>query len=225
MEGQAWTRGKKGQAIVRTKLNKDKGNVTSWERSTWARLVFCVSVFILIWTVLGCVTQGQYEAKLNEIQALRQENVELKDQLAGDRQKQVPPLHGDARAPMDAQQLLGLLSKLAGNVEENKGVLRIIYKDVPMVVLTSPTHNRMRIISPIGDGSDIELTEMRKLLESNFDRALDGRYALYNGNLWSVFLHPLSSLTEAELTSALEQVANLVKNYGSTYSSSHLRFQ
>ena len=225
MEGQAWTRGKKEQAIVRTKLNNDKGNVTSWERSAWTRLVFCVSVFILIWTVLGCVTQGEYEAKLNEIQALRQENVGLKDQLAGNRQKQVPPLNRDLRSSMNTQELLKLLSKLTGNVEGNKGAWKIVYKDVPMVVLTSPTHNRMRIVSPIGDGSDIELTEMRKLLESNFDRALDGRYALYNGNLWSVYLHPLSSLTEAELTSALKQVANLVKNYGSTYSSSHLRFQ
>ena len=93
-----------------------------------------------------------------------------------------------------------------------------------MAIITSPPHNRMRIVSPIPNSKATQASEMTELLQANFDRALDARYALYQGRLWSVYLHPLGSLTEAELGSALDQVANLVKTHGSTYSSGHLYF-
>ena len=94
-----------------------------------------------------------------------------------------------------------------------------------MLVLTSKKHDRMRIMAIIGDDTALELTQIRRLMEANFDRTLDARYALFQGKLWSAYLHPLSTLTEVELTAALDQVANLVKTYGTTYSSSNLQFQ
>jgi len=62
-------------------------------------------------------------------------------------------------------------------------------------------------------------------MEANFDRTLDARYALFQGKLWSVYLHPLNSLTEEEFAAALDQVANLVETYGTTYASGQLQFR
>ena len=194
----------------------------SWELRRWAKTA---GILVLAGGLGGCVSQGQYDGTLRENQSLKQENAQLKQQLANVQQREVAPAKGDAHEAMTSGQLVRLLSKLVGKVEGKEGGWKLVYKDVPMVVVTSSKHDRMRIVSPIREGVSIEPTQLSTLLEANFDRALDGRYALYRGNLWSVYLHPLSPLTEKELASALDQVANLVKTYGSTYSSGHLQFQ
>jgi len=94
-----------------------------------------------------------------------------------------------------------------------------------MMVFTSESHNRMRIMAMVGDENLVKKADLPFLMEVNFDRALDARYALLQGKLCAVYLHPLDTLTNTELTSALMQVANLVKTYGTTYSSSTLQFQ
>ena len=193
-----------------------------WELRTWAKKI---CVLFLASGLVGCVSQGTYDGTLRENQSLKQENAQLKQQLANVRNEEVATVKENSHDAMTSGQLVRLLSKLVGKVEGKEGAWKLVYKDVPMVVVTSSTHDRMRIVSPIREGDSIEATQLSTLLEANFDRALDGRYALYRGNLWSVYLHPLSPLTEKELVSALDQVANLVKTYGSTYSSSHLQFQ
>ena len=62
------------------------------------------------------------------------------------------------------------------------------------------------------------------MLVANFHNALDARYAVSNGNVFAAFLHPLSSLEENDLRSALRQVSQLVANFGTTYSSGGLQF-
>lgn len=96
-----------------------------------------------------------------------------------------------------------------------------------LIVLTDERANRMRIMMPI-QTMDLEKVEDLQLaliaLHANYDRALDARYAVQNGMLWSVFLHPLGSLAESDLESALEQVQALRKNTGTTFSSTDLMF-
>ena len=201
---------------------EDKKPESSLDFRSWAKNA---SVILLVSGLVGCVSQGTYDGTLRENQSLKQENATLKNQLATVRREEGATLKGDSHEAMTSGQLVRLLSKLVGKVEGEEGAWKLVYKDIPMVVVTSAKHDRMRIVSPIREGGTIEATQLSTLLEANFDRALDGRYALYRGNLWSVYLHPLSPLTEKELASALDQVANLVKTYGSTYSSSHLQFQ
>lgn len=203
----------------------DRHSRDSWPANKWGGKFVYLSVFIVGFGITACVSQGKYEASMEENRVLKQENVALSDQLTEIRKQEVLTPKVNPEGQMTNHQLVRLLGKLAGSVDGKGGGWRIAYKDVPMVVITSSEYNRMRIVSPIRDARDLDAAELTRLLEANFDRALDGRYALYQGNLWSVFLHPLSSLTESELTSALDQVANLVKTYGSTYSSSDLKFQ
>ena len=191
----------------------------------WRAKWFSILVLILSSGVSACVSQGKYEAIMVENKALKRENFELKNQPAEiPKQEKIKP-RVSLEKPINNFELKQMLSQLVGHIGGQEGAWNIAYNGVPMVVLTSPTHDRMRIVSPIRDSSDIDPSHMTELLRANFDRALDARYAFFKGNLWSVYLHPLGSLTEAELASALNQVANLVKNYGSTYSSSHLQFQ
>ena len=202
---------KQPRAVLRTKR---------W-RAHW----FSIWVLILSSGVSACVSQGKYETVVVENKALKQEIFALKNQPAEiPKHERVPP-QPTLEKPMNNIELKRLLANLVGHIGGEEGAWNIAYNDVPMVVLTSPTHDRMRIVSPIRENSTMESSQMKELLKANFDRALDARYAFFRGNLWSVYLHPLGSLSEAELVSALGQVANLVKNYGGTYSSSHLHFQ
>jgi hypothetical protein len=65
---------------------------------------------------------------------------------------------------------------------------------------------------------------MRILLEANFDRALDPKYSIYKGFLWSTYTHPLAELTVEQVRDALKQVVVLADNYGTTYTSTDMIF-
>jgi len=96
-----------------------------------------------------------------------------------------------------------------------------------LLVITDERANRMRIMVPIQSfdpEKDEDLKTALFALHANYDRALDARYAISEGILWSAFIHPLRSLTEEDLASALEQVQTLRKNTGTTYSSGALIF-
>jgi len=63
------------------------------------------------------------------------------------------------------------------------------------------------------------------LLQANYDRALDARYAMRNKELWAVVVHPLATLATDDLPSLFDQVVTLVKNTGTTFSSTELVFR
>lgn len=58
--------------------------------------------------------------------------------------------------------------------------------------------DRMRIIMPIGDADEIDKESLLRMMQANFDSALDARYAIAQGSLWGVFIHPLGSLIERQ---------------------------
>ena len=119
------------------------------------------------------------------------------------------------------QELLKVESKI---IEGQLGNWQVNYKGLPMIVVTDVSANRMRIISPIIEEKKLTAEDLRKLMQANFSAALDAKYAIYQEVLWSSFAHPLGDLTEVELKDALTQVFNLVRNYGTTYSSTGVVF-
>ncbi len=86
-------------------------------------------------------------------------------------------------------------------------------------VVYDVTADRMRIIMPIGPADELDEENLLRMMQANFDSALDARYAVAQGTLWGVFIHPLSSLTSEDFLVGLGQTANVVMSYGSTYSS------
>ncbi len=104
------------------------------------------------------------------------------------------------------------------------GVVQFEYESVPMMAISDPRHDRMRIIAPVARYGEVSREQLDSMMEANFHTALDARYGVSRGVVYAAFLHPLSSLDTSGVQSALEQVANLALTYGKTYSSGELRF-
>jgi hypothetical protein len=187
-------------------------------------LVFVVCL-ALQGVLAGCVvSQSTHDEALQDIQSLQAANRTLRTAL-DTAQAQRKRVQQGSPIQTDNRRLQDMLARSVTDVRGKIGAWGIQYEQVPMMVLTSEQHDRMCIMAMVGDESLAKDADLSFLMQANFDRALDARYALLQGRLWSVYLHPLSTLTGTELTSALMQVANLVKTYGTTYSSSTLQFQ
>ena len=117
-----------------------------------------------------------------------------------------------------------LLDSYLTELEGENGFWRGVREDVQIFVLSDDSHDRMRIMAPIGELKELETDVLKMLLEANYDRALDAKYALRGREVWSVSVHPLATLAPDDFASFLDQVVRLVKNTGSSYASSDLVF-
>ena len=120
--------------------------------------------------------------------------------------------------------LASLLERLLGDMEGSDGFWHGQRNDVTVYVVSDIEHDRMRIMAPIGELRVTDSGFLSILLQANFDRALDAKYALRKKELWSVFMHPLSTIVPDDLGTFVDQVVQLVKNTGTTYASSDLIF-
>ena len=97
--------------------------------------------------------------------------------------------------------------------------------DDTMVTLVFDVNaDRMRLFSQIRPSDGLSGPQLRRLMQANFDTALDARYAIAQGQLWSTFMHRLTSLTQEDFVSALAQTVTLVKTFGTTFSSGAMSF-
>ncbi len=120
--------------------------------------------------------------------------------------------------------LQGILKETVEKLKGDNGQWRFTLAGVEMALLTSAPHDRMRIVAPIGPEAQLTDPQRKRMLEANFHSALDVRYATSNGLVYAAYIHPLSPLRREEIQSALRQVAELVKTFGTTYSSGELSF-
>lgn len=126
---------------------------------------------------------------------------------------------------MDNKRLQQLISRIDDNPKGQLGYWQIQYKDIPVYIITDERANRMRIISPIKSAKKISKEKLFRMMQANFDSALDARYSIAKEKLWSAFIHPLSELSDEQFYSGLAQTITLVKSYGDTYSSGALVFK
>ncbi|MGY5351634.1 hypothetical protein ACXGQW_03575 [Wenyingzhuangia sp. IMCC45533] len=96
--------------------------------------------------------------------------------------------------------------------------------DRKLICLTDSLANRMRIISPISKVEDLSVEHVLASLAANFHTALDVKYAVSDGIMWSVYIHPLKELSEVQLKNAVMQVYNANVSFGTTYQSTNLIF-
>lgn len=94
-----------------------------------------------------------------------------------------------------------------------------VIDDIPVLIVTDVGANRMRAMVPIRSAEGMTPAEMQRVMQANFDSALDARYAVAQGRLWGVFLHPFKELERDQLISGLAQTVNVAKTYGTLYSS------
>jgi len=130
-----------------------------------------------------------------------------------------------APSPMNNQRLDGLIRRIDESAEGSGGIWSLTIEGVSVQVITDESANRMRIVAPIVKTNNLSEKQLYRLMQANFDTALDARYAIANGILWSTFIHPLGSLDDEAFLIALGQTVNAAMTYGSSYSSGLLSFQ
>jgi len=129
-----------------------------------------------------------------------------------------------ARTEMNNQRMGELIIRLGGEVEGQPGYWQFELEGYSTTVITDEEADRMRIIVPIMKIEGLEGKDLYRMMQANFDSALDARYSIAKKVLWSTFIHPLSSLTEHQFVDGLAQSVNLAATYGTTYSSGAIVF-
>ena len=131
----------------------------------------------------------------------------------------------EAPAGMSQQQLNELIEHYGEDVKRTGNAAEFVFEEVEMLTVSDANADRMRIISPIAHISNVEPQMVVQAMAANFHSVLDARYALGDdGTIYAAFIHPLSSLTEQQLISALRQVASANETFGSTFTSGELVF-
>lgn len=121
--------------------------------------------------------------------------------------------------PMTMERMVSILTTLDPAAAPVPAGIGMTIDDIPVLVVADPAANRMRAMVPVASASGLTAGDLMRVLQANFDSALDARYAVANGRLWSIFIHPLRELERAQLVSGLVQTVVLARTYGATYSS------
>jgi hypothetical protein len=142
---------------------------------------------------------------------------------AQERLEEAPSSAGIATR-MNNERLQEIIRRVDPEFTGQPGYWNLNVSNVLVTIITDSNADRMRIMVPITKAEELDAGELQRVLQANFDTALDARYAIAKGILWSTFIHPLSSLSDKGFLSGLGQTVNIVMTYGETYSSGMFSF-
>jgi hypothetical protein len=124
--------------------------------------------------------------------------------------------------PMTAERLAELILRVDEDAMLEGASWQFKVADIDTIVVFDIAADRMRIIIPITRADELEPEHLLRIMQANFDSALDARYAIGQELLWGTFIHPLGSLTDEEFLVGLGQTVNVVVSFGTSYSSGML---
>ena len=104
----------------------------------------------------------------------------------------------DAEPPMTLERLGAILMSLDADARPVGNSMELTIAGIPIIVIADSVANRMRALVPIRAADEMTQAELMRVLQANFDSALDARYAVAQRRLWAVFIHPLSPLERDE---------------------------
>lgn len=131
---------------------------------------------------------------------------------------QIERLPGD----MTLTGLFELVRRIDPQAQVQGNAAQFTVNDRGLVLVGDERAGRMRIMSPIARADALDEEILQRMLQANFDAALDARYAIANGIVWSVFIHPLPPMDEAQFANAVSQVFVAASTFGSAYTSGAL---
>ncbi|MGY8796064.1 MAG: hypothetical protein ACKVJN_13255 [Woeseiales bacterium] len=143
--------------------------------------------------------------------------------IAQDQSVEPEPKGAQAEA-MTAERLSALILSVDEDAQLNDTVWFFHVAELETAVIYDIAADRMRIVMPIGSTDGISNDELIRVMQANYDSALDARYAIANEQMWGVYIHPLSELSDDEFLTALGETANIVISYGTSYSSGLFMF-
>ncbi len=130
----------------------------------------------------------------------------------------------EAEPSMTLDRLAEIIQTLDPEAELAPTSFRMTIEDVPVIIITDPAADRMRAMVPIRSAEGMSAEDVLRVMQANFDTALDARYAVANGRLWSTFIHPLSPLERDQFISGIGQTVNLALTYGTLFTGGGLTF-
>ncbi|MEX3016737.1 hypothetical protein [Gymnodinialimonas hymeniacidonis] len=130
----------------------------------------------------------------------------------------------ESEPPMTPERMAEIFTALDPEAVIESNGMSFTVANVPVTVIMDPAADRMRILVPISSAEGLDDGALLRLMQANFDTALDARYAIANNRVWSTFIHPLSPLETDQLISGVAQTVVLAQTYGDTYSSGAVMF-
>lgn len=125
---------------------------------------------------------------------------------------------------MTADRLGDIVRIVDPNAEELGNGFSFSVEERALRLVYDERADRMRIITPIISSANLPEEVLMRMLQANFDSALDVRYAVGGGNVWSVFIHRMSSLKAEDLISGIAQTAIAAETFGTSFSSGAVVF-
>ncbi|PKP66916.1 MAG: hypothetical protein CVT83_09045 [Alphaproteobacteria bacterium HGW-Alphaproteobacteria-5] len=136
-----------------------------------------------------------------------------------------PPEAAEApEGTMTLDHMDEIVRRLDENAVREGGMWNFKVADVPVMIVTDEKNDRMRVMVAIRKAGELDSAELMRLLQADFDSALDARYAVAHEILWSAYIHPLAALYDRQFISAIGQTVNLALTYGTSYTSGALVF-
>lgn len=128
--------------------------------------------------------------------------------------------------PMTVERLDTLIQAIDPDRERGEvgAVWQLSLAQRQVTVIADAANDRMRILVPIAPETTLSPDILYRMMQANFDSALDARYAIARGIVWAAYVHPLGSLEDAQFASAMAQTVTLALTAGTSYSSGALSF-
>lgn len=130
----------------------------------------------------------------------------------------------DTAGPMTGERLGAIVRTLDPNAEGSPNGYDLVIGERPVTIIFDETADRMRILTPIAPADPAGEALLTRMMQANFDAVLDARYAIAQDVIWSVYIHPLSPLTDKQALSGLAQTVTAAETFGTTFSSGALVF-
>ena len=127
-------------------------------------------------------------------------------------------------ADMTLDRMAAIVTALDPDAVRAGPAFRFTIDDVPVLIVTDARADRMRAMVPIRSAEGLSDADLTRMMQANFDSALDARYAIAEGRVWAVFLHPLRALRRDQLISGIGQTVNVATSYGTAFSSGEMQF-
>ncbi|MEJ6393640.1 hypothetical protein V8J82_10260 [Gymnodinialimonas sp. 2305UL16-5] len=137
---------------------------------------------------------------------------------------EVSPEVANVEPDMTVTRLASIVTALDPDATIEPRGMSFTVASVPVTIVMDPIADRMRILVPISSSEALGEAELLRLMQANFDTALDARYAVANGRLWSTYIHPLSPLQTEQVISGIAQTVTLAQTYGDSFTSGAIMF-
>ena len=125
---------------------------------------------------------------------------------------------------MTTERLSAIVSALDPDAIIGMRTWQMRVGETSVLIVADPDNGRMRAMAPIREADGMAPEELERMMQANFDSALDARYAIAQGILWAAFIQPFEPLEKDQFISGLWQVANLAQSYGTLYSGGALQY-